>query len=290
MELDIFLQQLLNGLTIGVGYALVAGGLAAIFGIMRIVNFAHGEFFMIGGYALYYAMAVLGLPYFAAGPLAVLAVVAVGYLVQRLTIEPLMEADPLNTLLVTFALSLFIFHSVVVVAGSSGRNIDTPFEDVITLGNVILTEQKLFVMLGGLLILGALAVFLAYTPIGKQMRATAENRYAATILGIDVRRVDRFTFGLGIGLAAVAGVLIAPITPLVPAVGASYTLKAFAVIVLGGMGSIPGAIIAGTGLGLVEALTAGYLSSAWKDGVAFVVLITVLLTRPTGLLGKGGAH
>ncbi|MBD0416759.1 branched-chain amino acid ABC transporter permease [Oryzicola mucosus] len=290
MAFNILLQQLLNGLTIGVGYALVAGGLAAIFGIMRIVNFAHGEFFMIAGYVLYYGMSVLGLPYFAAAALAIVAVVAFGYLIQRLTIEPLMETDPLNTLLATFALSLFMFHSVVVISGSGGRTIDTPFDGVITLGNVILTEQKLLVMVAGVIFLGLLAVFLSHTPVGKQMRATAENRYAATVLGIDVKRIDRFTFGLGIALAAVAGVLIAPLTPLVPSVGTAYTLKAFAVIVLGGMGSIPGAIIAGVGLGMVEALTAGYLSSAWKDGVAFLVLITVLLTRPNGLFGQGVAH
>lgn len=283
---DILLQQIANGLSIGMSYALVAAGLALIFGIMGVINFAHGEFYVLGAYGVVVGMSFLGLDYFVSGLLSVLAVAALGYILQVTVIEPVSRSHHLNSLLATFGLSLFIHYSLVLGVGSFGRMIESPFETIFEIGPVVLSGQKLFVLLFGSLVLAALGVFLKFSPLGRLMRSTAQNRLGAASVGVNVRAVERATFTLGIALAAIGGVLLGPLTPVVPSAGALLTIKAFAVIVLGGMSSVIGAIFAGLLLGTVETLAAGYVSNAWKDAIAFGVLILVLTLRPAGLFGR----
>lgn len=283
--LDILLQQLANGVVIGTGYALVAVGLALIFGILGVLNFAHGEFYMLGAYAVLVGMNRFQLGYGAATVLSVCAVVAAGALAQAAVVNPLMKGNPLNTLLGTFALGLLLHYGVHFAVGSTPQRIASPFDDVVEFGPVVLTGQKLLVLTAGGVLLALLAALLRWTSVGRLMRGTSQNRHAAIILGVNVRAVENFTFALGMAFAAIAGVLLGPLTQLTPDMGGSVVIKAFAVIVLGGMGSVSGAIAGGLLLGIAEALAAGYVSTAWRDGLAFFVLLVVLMVRPTGIFG-----
>ncbi len=283
--LDTFLQQLTNGVVIGTGYALVAVGLTLVFGILGILNFAHGELYMLGAYGILLSMDRLGFGYGLSIAVTIGAVVLVGAAMKWLVIDPLMRTNALNTLLGTFALSLLLHNGVHLTVGPAPQRIVTPFSDLVELGPVVLTEQKALVLVAGGAVLFLLALFLRWTSIGRLMRSTSQNRHAAAILGINVRAVENFTFALGMALAAIAGVLLGPLTQATPDMGASVVIKAFAVIVLGGMGSVPGAIAGGLLLGVAEALAAGYVSTAWRDGLAFFVLLAVLLVRPSGIFG-----
>lgn len=284
--LDVFLQQLVNGLTLGMAYALIATGLALIFGIMGIINFAHGAFYVIAAYTVIVLMGDAGLGYLTAIPVALVVVVCIGLAVQRTIIEPLLKTHALNALLATFALSILIQHLAQHLFGSEGRQIATPFDAVVRIGPLLLTEQKCLVLGGGAVVLVALGLFLERNPMGKLMRAVAQNRYGAAVLGIDVALVERYAFGLGIALAGAGGLLVGPLAPIMPETGYPLTLKAFAAVILGGLGSVKGAILAGFLLGIIESLASAYLSTAWKDGFAYLVLIAVLLVRPSGLFGQ----
>lgn len=287
---DILLQQIANGLTIGMAYALVATGLALIFGIMGIINFAHGEFYMLGAYGVVLAMQYFGISYFWAIPVAVLGVMVIGYVTQKLTVDPLRKTHHFNVLLSTFALSIGVYSLVSAMLGSFGKQVQTPLSGVVMLGPVVLTDQKIFVLTVGVFLLTGLVIFLKYTPIGKLMRCTAQNRFAAMVIGVNVRRIELFTFSLGIALAALGGALLSPLSPVVPEMGRLLTLKAFTVIVVGGMGNVGGAIVVAFMLGIMETLATGYFSSAWRDVITYSLLILVLLIRPTGLFGGTQSH
>lgn len=284
-SLEIFLQQIINGLTIGMGYVLMATGLTLVFGVMGIINFAHGEFYMLGAYFTFLIIQWLPVGYFLAGIVAVAIVAVLGLVTHRLAVEPLMGTHHLNTLLSTFAVSLFILYSVYLGFGSFPRRIVTPLGYPVQFGGLFLTGQKVFAFAVGVLIIVGLNRFLRGTTLGKLLRATSQNRQAAAILGINIRRIERAAFVIGLSLAGLAGVLMGPVSLATPQMGQVAMIKAFAILVIGGMGSIPGAIVGGLLLGVVEALGAGYVSSAWKDAIAYGVLILVLLAKPTGLFG-----
>ncbi len=284
---DILAQQLVNGIVIGMGYALVAAGLCIIFGVMGIINFAHGQFYVLGAYAVLVLTQQFGIAYIPAAIVSTALVVIFGLIVQRTVIEPISQAHHLSVLLATFALGLAIHFSLTITEGSSGQQINTPFDDILTIGPVVLREQKLLVLVAGIAVFLCLILFMRYSMAGKLMRGAAQNRHGARAVGVNVAAVERLTFGLGSGLAGLGGALIGPLTPLVPEAGNVLTLKAFAVIVLGGMGSLPGAVSAGLLLGIIETIAAGYFSNAWKDGIAYGFIIATLLLRPQGLLGRG---
>jgi branched-chain amino acid transport system permease protein len=266
-------------------YALVASGLALIFGIMNVINFAHGDFYMIGAYGVVLAMSALGADYFTASILSIVAVAVIGLAMQRIVIEPLTRFNPLSILLATFAISLLIRYSIIISLGSAGKLIATPFHGVVEIGGVVIAGQKIFIFVVGAIVFAALGYMMTRTPLGKLMRAAAQNRGAAMVLGVNVRAVERVAFGMGIALAALGGTLVGPLTPAVPEMGAVLTLKAFAVIVVGGMGTIWSAVVVGILLGIIETLASGYFSSAWRDVIAYSILLLCLLTRPTGLFG-----
>lgn len=283
-----FLQQAVNGLIIGMGYVLLALGLTLIFGVLDVINFAQGELYMLGAYSVYVFGSVLGMPYIVASVLAVVAVALIGIVIERFSVRPLIRSDSLNTLLATFAVSILLSNTVQLVFTSTPRQVPTPFERMVRIGPILLTQQKLAVVVVGALLVLATQLVLRYTALGKLMRATAQNKFAAAICGIQVFRIYWITYGIGAGLAAAAGALLGPTAFAFPAMGANVVTKGFAIVILGGMGSVNGAVLGGLLLGITETLGAGFLSSAWKDMVGYTLLILVLLLRPAGLFATKG--
>ncbi|MEW6275181.1 MAG: branched-chain amino acid ABC transporter permease [Bacillota bacterium] len=282
-------QQLINGLAMGVGYALIAVGLTLVFGILDIINFAHGEFYMLGGFLTYLVMSIVGLPYITALLIAVLLTFLAGIVAERLTVRPVMKRDPMTTLLITFGVSLFIMHLIEYIWGPTPRNILTPFSETQAIGKLVISQQRVLIFIVGIGIIILLNLFIRRTKLGKKIRATSQNKLAAQLVGINVNRIYSFTFGLGCALAAVSGALVGPLSAVSPIMGQPAVLKSFVIVVLGGLGSIPGAVVGGVFLGIVEAFAGGFLSSAWKDAIGFAILILVLLLKPSGLFGAKGS-
>jgi branched-chain amino acid transport system permease protein len=287
--MDMLWQQLANGIVIGLGYALIALGLTLILGILHILNFAHGEFYMLGGTICYVFVNTLGINYYASIFLVVLTVMVIGMIVQRLAIQPVIERDQMSILLVTFAVSLLIINLTHALWGSTPRRVASPLTGTFELGPIILPNQKLFILFIGLILIFILSMVIKKTVLGKMMRAVAQNKTGAVVVGIDVKRIYMITFTIAAGLAALAGALIAPTTFIDANSGQYSIMKAFSVVILGGMGSVPGAVLGGLLLGITETITAGFALSAFKDLIAFVILILVLLIKPSGLFGRKGA-
>jgi branched-chain amino acid transport system permease protein len=282
--LEAGLQFFVNGLVTGCFYALIALGLTLIFGMMGVVNFAHGEFFVLGGVFAYAFVALMGMPFWLAVILVVVAMGLIGALFDVLLVRPLRSAHILSTALVTIGLSIFLLNTTLVLFGPSPRAIETGFaKKPILLGPVVLTEARVFAM-----VLGIAAIYLAHllirkTKLGRAMRATFQNRDAAALVGVNIELVYTFTFALGTAMAALAGALLGAIFVVHPSTAEVATLKAFVVVILGGMGSFPGAVAGGLILGIVESLWGGFFSSGYQDVIGFVLVILILLFKPTGL-------
>jgi branched-chain amino acid transport system permease protein len=256
-----FMQYLLTGVTVGAIYALVALGFSIIFNASHVINFAQGEFVMIGGMATV-SLTGTGLPYMLAIPLAVVAAVLVGFALEKFAVEPARGASVVTLIIITIGASIFLrgLAMLVWVLG-------------VTLAIVV-----------------ALSWFFSRTLLGKAMLATSHNRLAAQLVGINVRIILFLSFGLSAALGAIAGILIAPITLTSYDVGVMLGLKGFAAAILGGLGSGIGAVIGGLVLGIAETMSAGYISSAYKDVIAFVIMLAVLFFLPSGLFGKRGGE
>ena len=286
-----WLQFVAGGLTAGAIYALVALGFSIVYHASRAINFAQGEFVMIGGMGAV-SLVALGLPLWAAVPLAVLGAAVVGVLVQRLALEPAQvggHADVVTLIIITIGVALFLrglaqlvwdkrIHPLPAFSGSEPIAIGGP-------GGATILPQSLWVLGGAAVAVLALGWFFNRTLSGKAMRATAINPLAARLMGISTRRVMRVSFALAAALGALGGVLTAPITFTAYDVGVMLGLKGFAAAMLGGLGSFGGAVAGGLLLGLIEGLGAGFLSSAYKDAIAFVVILAVLFFMPGGLVG-----
>lgn len=280
-------QHLLNGVLIGCAYALIAIGLTMIFGVMNIANFAHGEFYMLGGFAAFYLVSLVGLNYFVALPAAVALVVALALLLQHAVFRRLRDAPAMTTTLVTIALSILLENAALLLWGPQPQVVPTPFPTrPLSLFGVYTTPLYLFSMAvtAALILVGHLVI--RGTLMGKAMRATFQNKEASALVGIRIDRVYAYAFTFGAALAAAAGAVLGGFIPVEPSMGGVATLKAFVVVILGGMGSFVGAIAGGLLLGLAEGLGAGYLSSGWKDAIGFFAVILVLLFRPEGLFKR----
>jgi len=282
-------QFLLSGLTIGAIYALVALGFAIIYNASHVINFAQGEFVMIGGMATV-SLLQFGLPLLLAIPLAVLAAVAAGMALERFAIEPARGASSVTLIIITIGASILLRGLATLVWDKKLHTVpsfsgDTPIQ----IGGATLLPQSLWVMGITLVIVLLLGWFFGRTLIGKAVLATSHNPVAAQLCGINVRFVLFLSFGLSAGLGAVAGILIAPITLTSWDVGVMLGLKGFAAAILGGLGSGVGAVVGGLVLGIAESMGAGYLSSAYKDAIAFVIILAVLFFMPSGLFGKKSA-
>ncbi len=283
-------QYLLSGLTVGAIYALVALGFSMIYNASQVINFAQGEFVMIGGMATVWFIG-MGLPLPLAALAAIGAATLVGLLLEKFAVEPARNAPVVTLIIITIGASILL-RGIASVIWEKKIHALPAFsgEQPIALGGATLTPQSLWVIGVAAAVVAALWWFFNRTLAGKAMLATSHNRLAAELAGIGVRRVLLVSFGLSAALGALAGILIAPITFTSWDVGVMLGLKGFAAAILGGLGSGPGAVAGGLALGLIESLGAGYVSSAYKDVIAFLIMLAVLMFMPSGLLGRRSAE
>lgn len=282
--LELALQQVVNGLLVGAIYALMALGLMVILGILRIINMAQGELYMLGGYFCFLCVVTLGMPYFPAIVAAMIATAGVGMLMDRVTVRPLVRRPFYMVFLSTFAVSIILQNAAELIWGPDPQMIPTPFSpSPIVIGPIFLTAQKLFILAAAVCAVAAFAAFLRFTRVGMAIRALARDRDAALLMGIDADRIQSITFGLGAALAAAAGALLGAMFNVYPTMGQLPLLKGFTLVVMGGMGSVGGIFVAGLMLGVAEGLTAGFLSTGYVDLVAFVTMLAVLMVRPEGM-------
>ncbi|MBD9374573.1 branched-chain amino acid ABC transporter permease [Rhizobium sp. ARZ01] len=281
-----FLQLLISGLTVGAVYALVALGFTLIYNASDVINFAQGDFVMIGGMGTVFLMAAgLSLPI--AALIAVLGAVIVGLLLHRLAIEPARGASPVTLIMITIGASIFIRGAAQIVFDKQFHTLPAfSGADPINIAGAAILPQSLWVLAGAIILFVALYLFLTRTLTGKALIATAANRLAARLVGINVRVMLGLAFGLSAAMGALAGILVAPITLTRYDIGLIFALKGFAAAMVGGMGSPQGALVGGLLIGILEAFGAGYISSAYKDAVAFLAILLVLFVMPRGLFGS----
>ncbi|MGA7572046.1 MAG: branched-chain amino acid ABC transporter permease [Candidatus Aquilonibacter sp.] len=287
MSPDYIASQLFNGLASGAFYALLALGLSVIFGTLRIINFAHGAMYMLGAFATYYGAQLLHLNFFAALILAPLAVALLGMLFEALLLRRLQGADPVYGLLFTFAATLVVVNLVRLFAGAMGSpyNIPDALSGATNLGFTLYPTYKLFVIVVSVIVCGLIWWFVERSMTGARIRAATENPVLVRALGINTRRLVTLTFGLGVAVAALAGVLAAPTTNVAPSMGDDIIIYTFAIVVIGGLGSITGSILMGFALGVLQTLGAVYYPPI-ATTLIFIVMVAVIALRPSGLFGR----
>ena len=288
--MTVFLQSVLSGILVGGVYALIGIGLTIIFGVMRVINFAHGDLLMLGMYASWFIFVKTGMdPYvslLATAPLLFLW----GAFLQKAFVNRVLSALPQNQILLTIGLGLIMSNSMLLIFTSDYRILTTSYSSAsFDLFGLSVSRPLLYSFLVTAVITAALFWFLQRTDAGQAIRATAQDRDAAQLMGINVRRTSMLAFGIGSALAGTAGALIAPTYYIFPQVGGAFTLKAFVIVVLGGMGSIVGATLGGIIIGMTESLAAIYVASGLKELVVFVLFLALLLFKPSGLMGKSQA-
>ncbi|OPY39308.1 MAG: branched-chain amino acid transporter permease subunit LivH [Methanoregula sp. PtaU1.Bin051] len=290
MDLGILLQILFWGIYAGCIYILLATGLNLIFGVMKIVNFAHGEFLMIGAYITATVFLLTGLNPYAIILISMLALIGIGAVVERLCFRPILGTGKLNEIFLSIGLIYIIQNGVAVIWGDEWQSVQSPYEGItVPVGALNVPLDYIVIMVVTTAILCGLYLFLKRTKTGREMRATSQNRKGAMLVGINVERMDVLSFGIGCALAAAAGTLWVVSGQIFnPYMGSIPAVKAFAIIILGGLGSIPGAIAGGLLYGIAENSAAYFLGGVWKDAVSFILLIVVLVIRPTGLFGESG--
>jgi branched-chain amino acid transport system permease protein len=284
--MELFLQQIFNGIMLGSTYAIVAVGLTLVFGILHIPNFAHGHLYMFGAYIAFFLMTIAGLGFWTSLLASVAVMGAVGVILERLAYRPLRERPHIDSFISAIGALMILETSVIVIWGPQGRRIPNPYPGIIEVLGVTMSYQRLIVIVAAVSMILLLNLFIKRTTLGATIEAVAQNREGAMLVGIDVNKVSAITFAISAGTAAAAACLVAPIFIISPTMGALLGMKAFVIVILGGLGSIPGAIVGGYILGLLEAMGGGYLSAAYKDVYAFGALIVILSLKPTGLFGK----
>lgn len=285
-----FLQQLLNGITIGSTYALVAIGFTLVFGVLELTNFANGSLYMLGAYLSLVMYGITGHRFVLAFFLSIVLTAGVGYCLDRFGLRRLRQknAPKLAGLITTLGMSTMIDNAIMIWFGSETKPFPVPFEfGKIEMGGAVISWLQILILSMSLLLMGALTLIVYKTKIGKAMRATAQNIEAAKLMGINIHGVISFTFIISGILASIAGTLVGMYYQSVDInMGTSIGMKIFASAILGGVGVLPGAMFGGLCIGIIETLAAGYISSGYRDAIAFAVLIVVLLLKPSGLFGK----
>lgn len=283
-----FGQQLINGISLGSIYALIALGYTMVYGIIRLINFAHGDIYMVGAYAGFFATSVFKFSFIPALLFSMAAAAIIGMTIEKVAYRPLRSAPKIAILIAAIGVSLFLEYGGMLLVSPQPRTFPAVFNaEVYNVWGLVINSQQVIILVVSLLLMVILTYVVHKTKMGKAMRAVSFDTDAARLMGIDVDRVISFTFGIGSALAAAAGVLVGIYyNSIDPLMGIMPGLKAFVAAVLGGIGSIPGAMLGGTILGVIEALVSGFWSSTFRDAVAFGILIIILLWRPTGLLGK----
>lgn len=287
-----FISYLINGLTVGSMYALIALGYTMVYGIAKMLNFAHGDVIMVGAYAVWMSISREKLPAAFAVLIGILCCTLLGVVIEKIAYKPLRKASPLTVLITAIGVSYFLQSLALLVFGSMKGGNPATFPKFIEIpqlkiGGLVISGQSLLTLSLTIIIMIALTLFIKKTKTGRAMLAVSEDKGAAQLMGVNVNHTITVTFAIGSALAAVAGIFYGlTYSAIVPTTGSMPGIKAFVAAVFGGIGSIPGAMIGGILLGLIESLSKAYISTALSDAVVFGVLIIVLLVRPTGLLGK----
>lgn len=280
-----FAQQLTNGLVLGSIYALGALGFTLIFGVARVVNFAYGELLMLGAFITLSLMTQLNIGFFMALPVGMAAIAVASVLVYVLTVRPVMRGTPLQALLVTTGV-LYVLREVAIFTwGTAPRQMEMGMDGAFEFGEVIVTHQRVIAIATMVVLVVSLYLILYRMRIGKALRAVAQNRAGAEAIGLNVDRMIGFAFAVSGAMACAAGALIGGLYAVDSSMGSAPLLKSFVIVIFGGLGSVPGAIIGGLLIGLIETFTGSYISYAFKDVFTFLIMIAVLLFRPAGLLG-----
>ncbi len=288
MDLTFFLQLLINGLAIGVVYALIATGLSLIFGVLEIVNFAHGEFYMLGAFAAYFCTTQLGLNYWVTIVAVVITSMVVGYVLYKALLSTIQGVNFERSMLLTLGLSMVLQNAALYFFTSSPRMMRTSYSyQSFTIEGARISVLRVLALVLGVAAFGVLYFVLHYSRTGKAMRAVAQNRDAALMVGIDPKYISGVAVAVGIGLCGLAGAALAPVYSVHPLMGFSFIFKAFALVIIGGLGNVSGAAIAAVSLGILESFAGGFLSQVIVDALAFILMILVLLVRPQGLFGTG---
>ena len=288
--MTLFLSYLINGISLGSVYAIIALGYTMVYGIAKMLNFAHGDVIMIGAYVSFCVTQYLGMPAIVSVLAAMMVCTALGVFIERLAYKPLRQAASLAVLITAIGVSYFLQNVALLIWGSNPKSFPSLFDfGSISLfgGSLMIGSETMMTVLANIVIMIGLTLFTGKTKIGKAMRAVSEDKGAAELMGINVNQTISMTFAIGSALAAIAGVLLCSSYPtLQPTTGSMPGIKAFTAAVFGGIGSIPGAMIGGILLGVIEILGKAYVSTELGDAFVFAVLIVVLLFKPTGLLGK----
>ncbi|MFT3805057.1 MAG: branched-chain amino acid ABC transporter permease [Burkholderiaceae bacterium] len=287
----LLLQTLVNGLAVGAGYAVIAVGLTLVFGILGIVNFAHGAFFALGAYTVYLAVS-LGVPYLLALPVALAVVVAIGWLTEIAIVRrSLYGAGNHGSLIVTFALAQALMAALLLIAGPDPHSVRSPFgQTTLRAFGLLIAGQRLFILVVSIAILAAFGGWLRWSTRGQQVLAVGQNPRGALYSGINVPAIRTLSFMLGVGAAGLAGALLAPITTVFPTMGNGSLITSFVVVILGGLGSISGALVGALLIGVANALFETYVSVQWTPALGWLLVIAILLFAPQGLRGRAQLH
>ena len=287
MEITLLLQGGLNGIMLGLNYALIALGLSLIFGIMGIVNFAHGEMYMLGGYVAYFLMDKFGLDLFSTIIVAIVIVGSLGALFEKIIFRPLTlrPKEALTSMIAAVGLAWILQMLAVICFGELDRKVPSTFKGIISMGGVVITKERLIAIIVGITLVLLLNLFLLRTRMGTAIRAVAQDKEAAALQGVNVSKVSAISFGIGCALAGSAGALMSPIFSVNPFLGGEVILKAFLVVILGGMGNIPGAMLGGLVIGFIESLGSLFFTAPTVSTITFNLIILILIIRPQGLLG-----
>jgi branched-chain amino acid transport system permease protein len=284
---DLFFQQVLNGLTLGGVYCLVALGLTLVYGVLHVPNFAHGAFYMAGAFISFHLMSAWGWPYWLAMGGSAVCVALLAILAERLVFYPLRHASALHPMIAAIGVLLFLEAAAQAIWGADFQRMQSPYTGIVDLAGVTAPVQRLLIIGAAFTLVVIVHLFLTRTVTGSTIVAMAQNRDGAALVGINAHRVAMLTFAISGVLAAVAATLYAPINLVYPAMGHLVITKAFVIIILGGMGSVPGAIAGGLIIGFAESFGAFYVSDHYKDIIAFTLLVVILSLRPQGLFTNG---
>ena len=290
---SLFGQQLVNGITLGSVYALIAVGYTMVYGVIQLINFAHGEVYMMGAFFSYTIVTSFGINFWVAFPVTIVMCAILGILLDIVAYRPLRQAPRLAALITAIGMSLFLQNLALIIWGSQIKAFPRAtlpaifMQPAVTLGDIIVSWLQVFILVVATVMMAGLHTIIHHTRIGTAMRAIAQDKTTASLMGINVNRVISFTFAIGSAMGGVAGILVGIYYNAIwPTMGYIAGIKAFAAAVLGGIGSVPGAMLGGGVLGMAEVMGAGYISSAYRDGIAYAVMILVIIFKPSGLLGR----